>query len=644
MIGASGEGRLGSGSDVPSELRLWLVALVLLLAFLVFVLRLFQLQILEGADLASRSQRNSVRSVRVEAPRGDVLDRDGRTLATARPAFDVQVIPSDVQVPDLTYRVLADLLGRDAEELRGTVGDPRGRRRFQPVAIHKDLSLEQLARVEMHRFALPGVVVDVRSLRDYVEGVRAAHVLGTIGEIEPRQLEWPEFAGYRAGEIVGKFGLEARLEGHLRGKAGGRNVVVDVAGREIEVIDEVDPVPGGRLVLTLDLDLQRAAEAAFESEDPAVPAKMGALVALDPRNGDVLALVSRPTYDPNSFAGGIEPRTWNQLTNDEWRPLRNRAISAQYPPGSTYKAIVAAAGLAEGIVDPAARVFCPGQYRLGRRVYRCWKKGGHGYVDFDGALVGSCDVYFYQLGVALGIDRIADYAMRLGLGRLTGIALDGERPGLIPTEEWKRSARGEAWIQGETVSASIGQGFNLVTPLQLAVAYSSIATGVVHTPRLLRQTETSDGKLLRDFPPDEGRPVGIAPAVLARVRRALTAVVMDPHGTGTRARVPGVDVAGKTGTTQVVSLDLVKDLKPGEIPIQYRDHAIFAAFAPAEAPEIAVAVLVEHAGAGGGAVAAPIAQKVLATYFEKQRGPPVADATLQIEAEAEVDAEAQAGD
>ena len=630
MIGGLGEGRLGTGSDVPSELRLWLVAVMMVLAFVVFVLRLFQLQILEGADLASRSQRNSVRSVRIEAPRGEIVDREGRTLATTRPAFDVQLIPNDVQVPGLTYRVLAELLGRNAEELREGVGDTRGRRRFQPVSLQKDLSPEQLARVETHRFALPGVVTDVRPLRDYVEGVRAAHVLGTIGEIESRQLEWKEFAGYRAGEIVGKFGLEARLESHLRGRAGGRNLVVDVAGREIEVIDELGSVPGGRVVLTLDLDLQRAAEAAFDSSDPALPDKMGALIALDPRSGDVLAMVSRPAYDPNSFAGGIDTQSWNRLMSDEWKPLRNRAISGQYPPGSTYKAIVAVAGLAEGLVDPDARVFCPGHYRLGRRVYRCWKRGGHGFVDFQQALVGSCDVYFYELGVSLGIDRIADYAKRFGLGRLTGIPLDGERPGLIPTQEWKHRVRGEEWIKGETVSASIGQGYDLVTPLQLAVAYGAIATGVVREPRLVRRTETWNGELVAEFPPSEGQAVDVAPAVLERLRRALTAVVMDPHGTGARARVPGIAVAGKTGTTQVVSLDLVKDMEESEIPIQYRDHAIFAAFAPAEAPEIAVAVLIEHAGKGGGAAAAPVAQRVLATYFEKNRGLPVEAAVVAV--------------
>jgi len=624
MGGGVGDGRLGSSNEAPSELRIGLIAALMLVAFLVFLLRLFHLQILEGADLANRSQSNSVRTVRIEAPRGEITDREGRVLATSRPAFRVQVIPSDVRYPELTYRVLGELLDRDDGEalpdLREMVGEPRGRRRFQPVVLDGDLSDEQRARVETHRFALPGVVTDLRPRRHYVENERMAHLLGTIGEIDANQLERKEFAGYRAGEVIGKSGLEARLEAHLRGKAGGRNVVVDVAGREIEVIDRVQPVPGGRLVLTLDLDLQRAAETAFEEVEEGKAPKMGALVAIDPRNGDILALLSRPAYDPNAFAGGIDSATWSALTGDEWKPLRNRALAGQYPPGSTYKSFVALAGLEEGILDPQETVFCPGYYRMGRRVYRCWKRGGHGDVDLVAALVGSCDVYFYQLGVTLGVDRMAQYAKRFGLGRETGIALQGEASGLIPTREWKLRARGEEWIKGETVSVAIGQGFNLVTPLQLVMAYGAIANGgTLHRPRIIKELQTWDGELVRREDPSEGEPTGSDPIFLAALRDALAAVVNAPHGTGGRARLPDVVVAGKTGTTQVVSLDLVKDMEDDEIPIRYRDHALFAAFAPAEDAEIAVVVLVEHAGAGGGKVAAPIARRVLARYFEKQR-------------------------
>lgn len=629
------EERLSSANEAPSELRLGLIALMLVSVFVVFVLRLFQLQILEGADLASRSVRNSVRTLRLEAPRGDILDREGRVLATSRPAYRVQVIADDVRSANLTYTVLGDLLVRDAAEIRDLVGQPTGRRRFQPVVIDGDLTYPARARVETHRYALPGVVTDMTPRRHYVEQQRAAHLLGTIGEIDARQLGSEAFADYRSGEIVGKFGLEAGLESHLRGKAGGRNVVVDVAGQEIDVIDEVAPVPGGRLVLTLDLDLQRAAEEAFRSDDPEEPDKMGALVAIDPRNGDVLAMASLPAYDPNDFAGGIDTETWSSLTGDEWKPLRNRAVSAQYPPGSTYKPIVALAGLAEGKVDANTTVFCPGHYRLGRRVYRCWKRGGHGEVDLVAALRDSCDVFFYELGIELGVDTIARFAKSFGLGGRTGVTLAGEASGLIPTKEWKERARHEAWIKGETVSASIGQGYNLVTPIQLANAFAALANGGRRfTPRIVQRLETWDGRVVQELPPSAPVDADIDPAWLEQVREGLVAVVegtpgtpatdFSPgrprvHGTGSRARVPGLSVAGKTGTSQVVRLDVVKDLEDDEVPVRYRDHALFAAFAPTENPEIAVAVVVEHAGKGGGAVAAPIAQKVIARWYEKKQ-------------------------
>ena len=619
MLGGYGDSRLGTGDSPLADGRLQLFAGVIVLAFIVFTVRLFQLQILQGADLSSLSLRNFVRTVVLEAPRGVILDREGRVLAANRPAYRVRVIPNEMSDPSRTFVALGQLLERDSEELHARVGTPRGRRRFQPVELDGDMGYDRRARVESHLFALPGVVTDVRPLRHYVESDLAAHLLGSIGEIQPSQLKRREFSSYRAGDIVGLVGLEATLESHLRGRKGGRNVIVDVAGREISEIDEIAPVPGGRVILNIDLDLQRAAEDAFRGAEPDEPDKMGSLVALDPRNGEVLALVARPAFDPNAFADGVDAATWQALTSDEWRPLQNRAIAGVYPPGSTFKAIIAAAGLEEGEVDPEEEVFCPGYYRLGRRTYRCWKRGGHGSVNLEQALVHSCDVYFYQLGVKLGIDRIARYSKLFGLGEPTGIDLSGEMAGLVPTKEWKLRARGEPWQGGETVSVAIGQGANLVTPIQLAIAFAAIANGgQLVQPRLLRRLETWDGELVKEMKPARGKSVDVSRDVLARVVNALTGVVQQPRGTGGRARVPGVEVAGKTGTVQVVSLNFFKDVEDDEIPLRYRDHALFAAFAPASAPEIAISVVVEHAGQGGGRVAAPIAQKVLARYFEKR--------------------------
>ena len=443
------------GGEPRIDGRLRLAGTLITLVFGLFALRLFQLQIVQGEELRERSERNSVRTVRIDPPRGEILDRQGRVLATTRPAWELQVLPHGLGNPQKTFAALGQLLEVEPALLENKVGRPRGTARYRPVSLASDLSFEELARVETHRFALPGVVTRVRPRRHYVEGELAAHLLGTIGEVRPDQLERESFAGVRPGDFVGQTGLEARFEAHLRGRPGGRNVVVDAAGREVEVLEEMPALPGGKVVLALDLDLQRAAEAAFRDVPEGQPTKMGAAVALDVRTGDVLALVSRPGFDPNRFAGGIDAATWQQLIEDPWKPLQNRAIQNHFPPGSVHKAIVAAALLEEGVVDRQSRAFCPGFFRHGGRIYRCWKRGGHGRVDVERALKESCDVFFYTFGVQLGIDRLARYAEAFGLGRPTGIGLPGETSGLVPNSAWKRRRFGEPWYPGETVSASI---------------------------------------------------------------------------------------------------------------------------------------------------------------------------------------------
>ena len=617
--------RLG-GSDSTIADRIPLLAALIVLAFGVFLLRLFQLQFIQTDDLRRQSSRNYVRTVRLEAARGDILDRKGRVLATTRPAFAVQVIPNELRRPDRTLRALASLVDQDAGALRNAIGSPRGRARFQPIQLVADLSEDQRARVESHLYALAGVVTDVRPRRLYVEGPLAAHLLGTIGEIQRRQLETRRYADYRQGEVIGQSGIESLMQEDLRGRAGGRNLVVNVAGRVEGMLDEIEPVSGGSVTLTLDLDMQRAAEQAFEPETPGGPARMGAVVALDVRTGDVLALASKPSYDPNGFAGGIAAETWKSLVQDEWRPLQNRAIAGNFPPGSTFKALVAAAALQEGLIDPNRKVFCPGSFRLGRRTYRCWKDGGHGAVDLHRAIVESCDVYFYHLGLELGIDRLAYYAKAFGLGHVTGIPLANEQGGLVPTSAWKERRFGEPWMLGETVSASIGQGFDLVTPIQLATAYAAIANGGhLLKPRLVLRTVDSDGNASDGPAPEVVGSVPVAPEHLERVRKALEGVVNEPGGTGGRSRVPGIKVAGKTGTAQVVGLEHTEDLKDEDVRMRHRDHAWFVGYAPADAPEIVVAALVEHGGHGGSA-AGPVVQKVMAAYFGVSLEPPAPSA------------------
>jgi penicillin-binding protein 2 len=624
-------GRLGAGLDPAIESRIPFVAGFMIVVFGIFGLRLFQLQIVEGEQFGRLSLKNSVRSVQLEAPRGDIVDREGRTLATTRPAFGIQVIPTDLRERERTVKALGILLGADSATLDEKIGTPRGRNRFQPVKLARDVSYDELARVESHRYALPGVVTDIQPRRHYVEGEFASHLIGYIGEIQGRQLEQDEFEGYRSGEVIGQTGIEKLLEQDLRGRKGGRNLVVDVAGRIVDVLDEEFPVPGGTVMLTIDRDLQKAAEDAFLPEVLGEAGKLGAVVALDVRNGDVLALVSKPSYDPNDFSGGIDSVTWNELSNDEWRPIQNRAVSGQYPPGSTYKAIVAAAALQDG-VDPDEPIYCPGKFKLGRRTFHCWKREGHGWVDLRDAIKNSCDVYFYQTGLKLGVDRLAEMANAFFFGRRTGIAIGQERAGLVPTREWKKRRFRESWMKGETVNVSIGQGFNLATPLQVAVAYSAIANGgKIFRPRLIRQTVDRDGVVIPGPPIELLGSVPVDAKHLARIVDALESVVGEEGGTARRARVPGIRVAGKTGTAQVVHLKHVEHLEDDEIPVRFRDHAWFVGFAPVEAPEIVVVALVEHGG-GGARVAAPVTQKVLAAYFaDRVEAPPTVDA---IESEA----------
>jgi len=432
-----------------------------------------------------------------------------------------------------------------------------------------------------------------------------AHVLGYVGEVSPGDLK--KNANYRSGDLIGKSGLEEVFDEQLRGVNGGRHVEVDAVGRELRVLDKVDAVPGSTLVLSVDLDLQRAAERALGEE-------VGAVVAVDPTNGDILAMVSRPSFDPNAFASGLGSKEWRALVEDSRDPLTQRAFRGQYPPGSTFKFIVAAAALEEGIINPFNEIHCGGAHGFGERQFRCWRRGGHGSVNLVQALEQSCDVFFYQVGQRLGVDTIARYARAFGLGEPTGIVLGHEAGGLVPDRAWKRERFGEPWYPGETLPVAIGQGYVTATPLQMAHAVGGLAMGKLYRPRLVLGLEAQDGEVVDSVPVEEMPELAVRPAVLSEVRQGLVRVVNDAHGTGKSAALEGITVAGKTGTSQVVAMGR-KRVKSSELPWEQRDHAWFVAFAPADAPEIALAVLVEHASGGGGKVAAPVAGEVLGEYF-----------------------------
>ncbi len=604
-----------SGFDpITSELfniRLRRVSYLVFLAFAVLALRLWFLQVVHGPEYRVKSESNRIHLRDIPPFRGMIFDRNGYLLVDNRPSYNLSLIPEDIRDPEPLLGSLETLAGVDQESARSKINVTSGGRSFRPVLIKRDLSRETLAAVETHRFNLPGVFIEVRPQRHYIRGELASHVIGYLGEISEAELKSKRYPETRLGNLIGKSGVEARWQAYLHGTRGGEQVEVDAAGRQLKVLSQKLPVSGLNLSLTLDKDLQILAEDGLKD-------KKGAIVAIDPENGEILAMASSPAFDPNVFIRGLDLDTWREMVSGGDHTLQNRAISGLYPPGSIFKIAVALAGLEEGVINPAEEVFCGGRYQLGSHTFRCWKRQGHGNVDFHRAMRESCDVYFYRLGRRLGVDTIARYSKMLGLGENTGLDLGGERPGLIPTREWKQKRFGVAWQPGETISTSIGQSFVLVTPIQAARMIAAVFNGgVLHQPKIVRWAGKGERTEYR-FEPTEVSRLDVAPENLLRLQRSLVAAVNEPHGTGWRARVEGVTVAGKTGTAQVVGLEVGKASKiDGEVPDRFKDHAWFVAVAPAEKPRLAIAVLVENIG-GGGREAAPIAGELIRAYLGKE--------------------------
>ena len=581
------------------------------LVFLGLISRLVFLQILQGERYTFLSENNRIRIKRVPGTRGMIFDREGQLLVDSRPSFDLIFVPEDSENPEKTLHVLAHYLQRDEGELLKTFAENKNRAAFDELVLGRDIDWPAVVAVETHQLELPGVTLRARPRRNYSDGPVEAHVLGYLGEINQKQLKTLKDEGYVIGDEIGQYGLERRWEELLRGQSGGQQVEVDALGRRVRVLHEVTDVPGYTVHLTLDRELQ---ETAYE----ALKGKEGTIVALDVNSGAVLALASTPAFDPNVFARGIKAEEWNGLIKDQLRPLSNRAIQGQYPPGSTFKIIMSIAGLEEGVIQPDSFIQDPGFFTFGNRSFRDWKKGGHGSVNLHKAIVESCDTYFYQLGPKLGVDRIAKWAHAFGLGDKTGIALDDERSGTIPDTEWKRKRYHQPWFPGETVSVAIGQGYVTVTPLQLANMMAAVANGgKLYRPYLVSKVESVDGATVREYGPELIRNIELKPDTLKRVREALADVVSGPGGTGAAARSPTVSIAGKTGTAQVVEMK-GGYVKTEQLAYFNRDHAWFVSYAPVENPQVAIAVLVEHGGHGGDA-AAPMAKKVFEKFIEMQQ-------------------------
>jgi penicillin-binding protein 2 len=595
------------------RLRQKVAGTLLVLVLGALVLRLYHLQVLRGAHYRELSENNRLAFIRTGAPRGLIYDRhydrERRPLVSNRAGFGVSVILEDVRDLPGTVAMLGDNLALEREEILQALKRVGRYRQFEPVRLSGEIRRDQAAVLEMLRYQYPGVVIGIESRRSYPHGGLGAHILGYLGEANRDELETPRFPSIRTGEMVGKTGLEKTYNDLLRGMDGGQEIEVDSHGRRLRILNEQPPLPGYDLVLTLDLDLQQAAEEALGGT-------RGSVVAMDSRTGEILALVSHPAYDPNLFSAGISREEWLALVSEEkGRPLQNRSLQNQYPPGSVFKLVTALAALQEGTITPETAFPCAGGVQLGDRYFRCWKKGGHGTVALHQALVHSCDSYFYRVGERLGIDAIARYARDLGLGRKTGIEIPGEAQGLVPDRAWKQKVKGEPWYRGETFSAAIGQGYNLMTPLQMAVMVSAVGNGgSVLRPYLVSRVVAPDGRTVRSRGPHEVNRADILPGHFDVVKRGLWGVV-NQGGTGVRARLEEVQVAGKTGTAQVLSMRQEdEESDQSGYPIHLRDHAWFACFAPYPDPEITVVVLMEHGGHGG-AVSAPVARSVLARHF-----------------------------
>jgi penicillin-binding protein 2 len=571
--------------------RILRISYIVIAAFLILVMRLWQLQVLQGNKYRELSEVNRLRIMPIPAPRGILFDRNGIPLVENSSYYCASIIYGefDKGKTDLLSKVLNVPVGEILDKI-----NKEGMSLFTPVRIKQGLTFHEVAYIEARRSDFPGLIIEVEASREYIYGSIGSHLIGYLGKPNPSQSKDPAFRDVPPDAFIGQWGAEMLFDKSLRGTPGERVIEVDSLGREIRLLKEIPPIKGKDISLSVDINLQKEAEEAFGE-------RAGALVAIKPGTGEILGLVSRPSFDPNRFAKGISYEEWLNLTQDNKRPMLNRALQSQYPPGSTFKIITAIAALEEGVITPETKVECRGGINYGGWHFRCWREGGHGVMSLHRALVESCDVYFYEVGKRLGIDKIYDYASSFGLGKETGFQLVHERRGIIPNTKWKEERKKQKWYLGETLNTAIGQGYVAVTPIQMAVMISAVANG----GNLYRPT------LTKDATPVLSGKAKARPETIEIVKRALSGVVNEPGGTGWAAKSEIASICGKTGTAQVIAMKGRSQYQPE----RFRDHAWFVAFAPVEKPEIALSVFIEHGGHGGGA-AAPIAKRAIEGYLK----------------------------
>ncbi|MBS3757632.1 MAG: penicillin-binding protein 2 [Desulfobacterales bacterium] len=586
-------------------LMCWMV-----IAFIFLGGRLSYMQIIKGEYYHRISKNNCIRRERIKPFRGLIYDRNGHLLVENRPSFNLQMIEKDAEPLDQTVKKISAFLELEPEDIM-TKLEKGGSGGYEPVLIQEDIDRNTMAAVSAHRFELPGISIETRARRHYRHPSLASHLLGYLGELSPGEIRAAKFwGGLKGRAYVGRFGVEKAFEDYLAGEPGGRIVQVNAGGQVVDVLDRVPPEPGHNIYLTIDYKLQQMAETLLGES-------VGAVIAMAPDSGEILAMASSPGFNQNHFVDGMSPKEWQSLSGNPEQPMMNKALQGEYPPASTYKIVTAMAALEEALVNINEEVYCPGHYQYGNRLYHCWKEVGHGRLNVVQALSQSCDVFFYHMGKRLNVDTLAKYAHGCGLGSPTGIHLNGEADGLIPTSEWKLERYGSPWQGGETLSIAIGQGYNLVTPLQMAVLIAAIANGGTrYQPTILKTIETVEGKQVK-----KGRPAisGRLPAgkkTLETIRKGLWRVVNARHGTAYwHVRDKSIEISGKTGTAQIVSRKKGEE-RSEEVEDQYKPHAWFIGYAPSDNPEIAVSVLVEH-GEHGSSGAGPIAGKLMRSYLEK---------------------------
>ncbi len=592
--------------------RLSLLQYAITIVFSVLAVGFWILQVVQHAKFEEMAENNHQRTLALRAPRGVVFDRNLKVLVENRRSYSVSIVREHTKDLNRTVQVLAKVVGMDESAVRLIVDRHRREPSYRPIVVIQDATLGQVAAVTARKldFELPDVVVEEVPTRSYPETI-AAHLFGYVGEVNDAQVSDSE--GLKSGDIVGQSGIEKVYNAMLMGEDGAKRVVVNSVGREIRTLEEDQPTEGKRLQLTIDYDVQKAIEDGFDQLG-----FNGAAVVVDPGNGDVLGFTSRPAYDPNAFAAGIDRATWATLTTDEERPLNDRAIQGTYSPGSTFKMAVATAALQEGVITPDFKVSCHGSATFYGRPFKCWKKGGHGTMDLRHAIEQSCNVYFYTIGNMTGIDKIHKWATLLGLGEKSGIDLPNERIGIMPSPEWKQARFKEKWYSGETVSVSIGQGSVSLTPVSMAVYAATLANGGTRiTPHLLKAVD--DGNGWKPVPPPAPKSRSpIDPDKLQAIRDGLFLVV-NGAGTGHNAQLKGYDVSGKTGTAQVIS-NQGKE-RAGKTDKDLRDNGWFVFFAPRDKPEIAGVVFLEHGVHGSNA--ALIAHHLMDTFFAKKEGRPL---------------------